>query len=384
MRSPCRHWTFGRLWPCPCRSACGSSTVPGWTAGIHASPRFAPPPALDGGSGLAITSPGLWWLGSAFLVNGDEFAWALPLGVLGLPAGLALFFALAFASARLLWSDGPWRILTFAWVLAGVEWLRGHILTGFPWNVPGMALGSNIVLAQAASLVGLYGLTLIAALIFASPATLATETTPRARWAAPALGLLLLMMLAAFGAWRLAAGPSGMVAGTRLRIMQPNLAPDQKFIPANREEIVSHYLALSDKATSPERNSVADITHLFWPELAFPFILTRDPAMLARIAQMLGDKTTLITGAIRAQEPLPASSTRVSSIRSMSSEKAARSSRPTTRFISSPSASIFRCSHGSTDWACGNSCACPVDSPPVSNERPSKFRVYPGGSLDLL
>jgi apolipoprotein N-acyltransferase len=255
--------------------------------------------------GFGYHLAGLWWLGSAFLVNGDEFAWALPLGVLGLPAGLALFFALAFASARLLWSDGPWRILTFAWVLAGVEWLRGHILTGFPWNVPGMALGSNIVLAQAASLVGLYGLTLIAALIFASPATLATETTPRARWAAPALGLLLLMMLAAFGAWRLAAGPLGMVAGTRLRIMQPNLAPDQKFIPANREEIVSHYLALSDKATSPERNSVADITHLFWPESAFPFILTRDPAMLARIAQMLGDKTTLITGAIRAQEPLP-------------------------------------------------------------------------------
>jgi len=255
--------------------------------------------------GFGYHLAGLWWLGAAFLVNGDEFAWALPLGVLVFPAGLALFSGLAFAVARLFWSDGPRRILAFAFALAGAEWLRGQVLTGFPWNMPGMALGSNLVLAQSASLVGAYGLTFLALVIFASPATLATEATPRARWSAPALALLLLAGLAAFGVWRLAGGPPGTVAGVRLRIMQPNLAPDQKFIPANREQIVSRYLALSDKPTSPERNGIADITHLFWPESAFPFILTRDPEMLGRIAQALGDKTTLITGAIRAQEPLP-------------------------------------------------------------------------------
>ena len=96
-----------------------------------------------------------------------------------------------------------------------------------------------------------------------------------------------------------------MVAGVKLRIMQPNLAPDQKFIPANREEIVSQYLALSDRATSPERSGVADVTDLFWPESAFPFILSREPEMFARITAFLRDKTVLVTGAIRAQEPLP-------------------------------------------------------------------------------
>ena len=128
--------------------------------------------------GFGYHLAGLWWLGAAFLVNGDEFAWALPLGVLVFPAGLALFFALAFALARLFWSDGAGRILTFAVALSGSEWLRGHVLTGFPWNLPGMALGSNLVLAQAASLVGAYGLTFLALAIFASPATLATETDP--------------------------------------------------------------------------------------------------------------------------------------------------------------------------------------------------------------
>ena len=272
------------------------------------SPRLATLASAAGAGwwfGFGYHLAGLWWLGAAFLANGDEFAWALPLGVIVFPAGLALFFAAAFAVARAFWPDGPRRILTLAWTLAGAEWLRGHVLTGFPWNLPGMALAANPYFAQAASIVGVYGLTLIAVAIFASPATLATETTKLRKWGPPLLGAAALAAMAAFGAWRLNTGHAGTVAGVRLRIMQPNLPPDQKFVPANREEIVSRYLALSDKAMSPERSGVTDITHLFWPESAFPFLLTREPAMLARIGSLLGDKATLVTGAVRAQEPLP-------------------------------------------------------------------------------
>ena len=41
--------------------------------------------------GFGYFVAGLWWLGSAFLVEADQFAWALPFGVLGLPALLAVF-----------------------------------------------------------------------------------------------------------------------------------------------------------------------------------------------------------------------------------------------------------------------------------------------------
>ena len=188
--------------------------------------------------GFGYFVAGLWWLGSAFLVEADQFAWALPFGVLGLPALLAFFPAFGFVLARLLWSPGWGRIFAFAFGLAVAEWLRGNLFTGFPWNTPGMALGQNLWLMQAASVVGLYGLTVLAILICAAPATLADGGPPRRRWAAPVLALAALGLLAAFGAWRIPGGEIPTVAGVRLRIMQPNLPQDAKFRPENRDEIM--------------------------------------------------------------------------------------------------------------------------------------------------
>jgi apolipoprotein N-acyltransferase len=255
--------------------------------------------------GFGYFVAGLWWLGAAFLVEAEEFAWALPFGVLGLPAALAFFSAFGFALARLFWSPGAGRIAAFAFGLTVSEWLRGTLFTGFPWNTLGMALGQNAWLMQGASLVGLYGLTVLAILICAAPATLGTGPTRAGRIGAPAMALAGLAALALFGAMRLTAGPVGSVADVRLRLMQPNLPQDAKFRPENRDEIMRHYLTLSDRATSPRSTGVADATHLVWPESAFPFLLHRDAQALAQIAALLPAGTHLITGAARADDPLP-------------------------------------------------------------------------------
>jgi hypothetical protein len=111
--------------------------------------------------------------------------------VAGLPAGLALFPALGCALARAMWTRGPVRILALAVAFTLVEWLRGHILTGFPWNTYGYALTGPLVLAQTASLFGIWGLTFLAVGIFASPATL-TDFSRRLRGLAAAPGVYLM------------------------------------------------------------------------------------------------------------------------------------------------------------------------------------------------
>lgn len=254
--------------------------------------------------GFGYFVAGLWWLGSAFLVEPDQFALLMPLGVLGLPAVLALFHAAGFAIARLLWSPGPWRVLALAAGLGVSEALRGSLFTGFPWNAYGMALGDHLVLAQAASVIGLLGLTPLAVALAAAPATLA-DAAGRARWLPATVAAVVLAALAGFGALRLAQGEVGDVAGVRLRIVQPDVPQDEKFRPENGPAILRRYLEMSDRATSPERTGIADVTHVIWPESAFPFVLAREPAALSQIAEFLPPGTTLVTGAVRMNEPLP-------------------------------------------------------------------------------
>lgn len=267
--------------------------------------------------GLGYFVAGLWWLGAATLVEPDKFAWALPIAVLGLPAILAVFPALGFALARALWMPKAGRVLSLAWGLGTSEWLRAHVLTGFPWNEYGMALGDHLVLAQIGSVIGLHGLTLIAIGVFASPALLADREEiggwPPGGWHAyrPVLyACCAFLALAAFGAWRLGGGQPGTVDGVKIRIMQPNVTQDADFTYANKNDILRHYLALSDKATSSTSSGLTDVTHLIWPESPFPFILSRDAEALDAISAALPAGTVLITGAARVEgqpgtSPLP-------------------------------------------------------------------------------
>jgi len=247
----------------------------------------------------------LWWLGAAFLVDADVYVWAMPFGVLILPALLAFFPAFGFALARLVWSPGAARVLALAFGLAAADWLRGHLFTGFPWNSFGMALAEHLWLSQVASAIGLYGLGVVAVATAGAFATLGTGTTAGGRWLAPVLSVAVLAGLSGFGAWRLPMGQVAEVPGVKLRIMQPNVAQDAKFRPENSDAIMRRYLTLSDRATSPISTGVSDITHLIWPESAFPFLLARTPAALAQIGALLPPGTTLITGAARAEPQLP-------------------------------------------------------------------------------
>lgn len=241
--------------------------------------------------GFGYFVAGLWWLGEAFFADDGRFLWALPLGVLGLPAVLACFTALGFVAARALWRPGPQRLCALAVGLSLGEFLRGTLFTGFPWNDFGMALGADVLLAQSASIWGLYGLTMLSALIFSAPALLLDRKERLFGVAA----LALLPALALFGQGRLNA-PQAFVEGLHLRLVQPNIALDD-FAYDRRDALLDAYLRLSTaEGIAP--------THIFWPESAFPFLLDRSPEVLARLAAELPGKI-LLTGAARAESAGP-------------------------------------------------------------------------------
>jgi len=256
--------------------------------------------------GLGYFVPGLYWIGYAFLVDAPTFAWLMPFAVLGLPAYLALFSAFGFGLARLIWSKDGSRVLALAAGLTASEWLRGHVLTGFPWNAFGYALTNPLALAQVASLIGLWGLTFLSVAIFASPAVLIDgNSRGRRPWVAPVMALLVLIAMGIFGAVRLGLQPTTTVANVKLRIMQPDLQQDARFNYAAKAEVMRKYLTLSDRASGPQSTGVRDASILIWPESAFPFFLTREADAMAQIDDLLPKGTILITGSVRAPDLPP-------------------------------------------------------------------------------
>jgi apolipoprotein N-acyltransferase len=251
--------------------------------------------------GFGYFVAGLYWIGYAFLVDAKTFGWLLPIAVSGLPAYLALFTGLGLGVARLIWVRGPLRILALAVALTATEWLRGHLLTGFPWNTFGYALTEPLALAQSISLVGIWGMTFLSVAIFATPATLADDRkeTPHP-YRALVVALMVLAAMGGYGVARLAAHPTTFVSGVKLRIMQPDLQQNAKFNYSAKAAVMRRYLRISSRTTGPKSKGVHDFNVLIWPESAFPFFLTREPDAMAQIAALLTPGTELITGAVRA------------------------------------------------------------------------------------
>ncbi len=244
----------------------------------------------------------LYWIGFAFFVQAEQFAWMSPLGILGMPVGLALFYALAPAVASAVWRPGPARIFVFALAFFAVELLRGHILTGFPWNAIGYTLAAPDTLMQAGALVGVYGLGFFAVLIFAAPATLTDQTGRGLRYLMPALAAMLLAGMAGWGWGRLAQPLPSDVAGPKLRIVQANIPQAEKWKPESRDWIFQRYERLSRGGASLS----ADITHVVWPEAALPFVYLFDDDIAEESQREAFDRllppgAMLITGANRAE-----------------------------------------------------------------------------------
>jgi apolipoprotein N-acyltransferase len=254
--------------------------------------------------GLGQFAAGLYWIGIAFFVDAEKHAWMMPIAVLGLSAGLAIFPGLAALAARALpvgWgarTAAAWpRALALAAAWCALEWLRGAILTGFPWNLMGSVWSFHPAPQQAAALAGGWGLSLVTVLAAALPAALGWARG-RAAWTPVLAAALLVATLAGGGALRLAAAPGpgeAVVEGVALRLVQPGIPQHLKWRDDLRRQHVRDQVRLSRGAGFDSR------THVIWPETAVPFFLPRQggPELRRALASAAPADGALITGAPR-------------------------------------------------------------------------------------
>ncbi len=231
---------------------------------------------------------GLYWTGTALLTEPEKFAWMVPFAVIGLPAVLAVFTALVALVAHWV-PSGAMRVVALAAAWTAAEWMRGHILTGFPWNLIGYAWTVSDSMLQVTALIGVYGLGLIAVLAAAAPATLVAG-----KWLPSAAAAVLLAAVWVGGTTRLAIAEIEDVPDVRLRIVQANIAQHHKWREDRLRAQFNRYLQLS---SGP---GMAEITHIVWPETATPAALNRDEAALRLIGGLVSPGGLVLTGALRA------------------------------------------------------------------------------------
>ncbi len=252
--------------------------------------------------GFGLAAAGLSWIGFAFFIDAARFGWLAPFAIGGMAAGLAIFSGLTAFFAWLVFSkkdiDPIGRVLVFTAFWVAMEWMRGWVLTGFPWNLMGTVWVVSDSMMQLAAITGVYGLSLLSVAVAAMPAVLAHENKRRS---VVAMGLAVVVPALVWGGGRihLAGVEEEYVPGVRLRLVQPNIPQALKWRPELKRDHVDKQLKLS--RLPPQ--SGPPPTHIIWPETAVPYFVERTTGLLPALAAVVPPGGMLLFGAPRASLP---------------------------------------------------------------------------------
>ena len=112
---------------------------------------------------------------------------------------------------------------TLATFLSLAEWVRGTQFSGFPFDLLGYALTANDEMAQLASVIGVYGLTFVAALLAMTPALIwpADQRGLTRRLVPFFLAIVVIAAQVGYGNYRLTSTAVVERNDVRMRLVQP-------------------------------------------------------------------------------------------------------------------------------------------------------------------
>ncbi len=111
---------------------------------------------------------GNYWI-SISLTHDEMFKSLIPIALIFIPLFLSLFFGLAILIVGPFAEKNIFFVLFFSLVFSIFEFLRGNLLTGFPWNLISYTWSWSVESIQILSLIGTYTLSLISVTFFCTP-----------------------------------------------------------------------------------------------------------------------------------------------------------------------------------------------------------------------
>ena len=215
------------------------------------------------GFGYFLSS--LYWI--PFSLSYDKnFNFLIPFAIVAIPAFLSFFYAFAFFLFRIFSNSKSVivNLFVFSIFLSLLEFLRGNILSGFPWNLFAYSLSENINIIQINSIIGIYSFNLILITIFSAPSILFLNRN-KINLIIFSFICLLFMSLNIFGYFKVKNfnNLSNQILSTKIKILSTSVPIDRYYSNTGPEEILKKLINLSD----PDQN---EDTIFIWPEGVLP------------------------------------------------------------------------------------------------------------------
>ena len=185
---------------------------------------------------------------------------------------LSLFPAIAaVVTSRLISRAGAAGLFVAPAAWVATEYLRGYLFGGFPWVPLGNSQVTVLPVAQLASVLGVYGLSALVAVVNAAIAY-ALLTTGSSRFKVLAGTTALLAGVGLWGASRVADG-SLTRQGTPVRVglVQGNIEQSLKWRPEAARAIFTTYIGMTRDVVR------RGAQYVIWPESSTPFTFEGDP-----------------------------------------------------------------------------------------------------------
>lgn len=234
--------------------------------------------------GFSYFTSGVFWVSVSFSKVG--LAYMMPFVVVGFSLLLGIFPALACALTAL-WQRNPLQqVFLFSGIWSLTEWLRGHIFSGFPWNLVGYAW--DLPMLQVCAWIGIYGLSFLTIFLASMWVSKSHKLISTA--------LLMTIILWILGSYRAEQGQSLGDTGINIRLVQPSIQQEEKWLPEHLVRNVNLHIALSGlEAEKP-------LKVIIWPEAAIPHFFENYPGLFEAVQGAIPEGALLLTGAPRQEK----------------------------------------------------------------------------------
>jgi apolipoprotein N-acyltransferase len=241
----------------------------------------------------------VYWTGATVSTFGG-----LPVFVAAIVAALLALYMAAYVAAAcavgaiVIRHFGARGLCLFPLAWVATEYLRGIILGGFPWIPLGNTMVTLLPIAQLASAVGVFGLSMFVAFVnvgFALTALMAG----RSRIVAAGATLTAIAAISVWGGARLASGTLTQGTPIKIGLIQGNIAQTDKWNPARAGMILDRYLQLTKQAANDGAQFI------MWPESSTPFYFDEDPSgmMVRSLVRSIGRPLLLGSDEFEDTEP---------------------------------------------------------------------------------